>query len=305
MAAASALAAGVAAIWSPATRTAATGATAHSGPAVPVATAAAPDAAAPSPRTPVPSPRSTLTPRAPTRAELARSLDRSLADRPGQFSLSIRDLSTGFTLTYHPQVRAATASIAKVDILIALLLRAQKADRRLSTAEEALAAQMIEVSDNKAADTLWNTIDRSTGLAAANRRLGLRSTNPDPGVFWGSTTTSAADQVRILTALASSRSPLTGQNRRYVLDLMEHVTPEQAWGVSAAAATGDTVALKNGWLPRSSDAGRWTINSIGRVRGAGHDYLIAVLSTQNNSMTSGIETVEHATNLVTSALTRQ
>jgi beta-lactamase class A len=236
------------------------------------------------------------------REQLTRALDRYLRDRSGQLSLSLRDLSTGFTFTYRPKTRTVTASIVKVDILIALLLRAQREDRHLTASERALARRMIEVSDNDAANALWYAAGGSTGLTAANKKLGLRSTTPGPGGVWGATTTSAADQVRILRALTSTHSPLKAKSRRYILGLMSHVTPEQAWGVSAAAADDDdAVALKNGWLPRPVDGGRWTINSIGRVRGDGHDYLIAVLSKRNSSMGAGVETVEHATRLVTSA----
>jgi hypothetical protein len=284
------LATGVAATWSqatPAPRTAPAGR-----PAPSPATAAAPTPAPSATRGPVPARR--------LRAQLSRALDRYLRDRPGQVSLSIRDRPTGFTFTYAPKVRTGTASIVKVDILIALLLRARAADRGLTAAEKALAAQMIKFSDNKAADTLWYEIGGSAGLAAANRKLGLRDTVPSP--VWGATATSAADQVRILRALTSATGPLTAGDRRYVLGLMQDVTPEQAWGVSAAARDRDPVALKNGWLPRPVDGGRWTINSIGRVRGAGHDFLIAVLSSRHPSMAAGIATVEHVAELVASAV---
>jgi beta-lactamase class A len=235
------------------------------------------------------------------RKALTTALDRYLRDRSAQLTLSIRDLSTGFTFTYRPKTRTATASIVKVDILIALLLKAQREDRRLTARERALATQMIEVSDNKAANALWYAAGGAAGLAAANKKLRLRDTSPGTGGLWGATMTSAADQIRILRALTSTRSPLSTRSRRYVLDLMSHVTPRQVWGVSAAAADADdTVALKNGWLPRPVDGGRWTVNSIGRVRGEGHDYLIAVLSKLNPSMAAGVETVEHATRLVTS-----
>jgi beta-lactamase class A len=237
------------------------------------------------------------------REKLTKALDRYLLGRPGQLSLSIRDQATGFTFTYRPKTRTVTASIVKVDILIALLLKAQREDRHLTATEQALATQMIEFSDNKAANALWFAAGGSAGLTAANKKLRLRSTSPGPGGVWGATTTSAADQIRVLRALTSTHSPLSANSRRYVLGLMSHVTPDQVWGVSAAAADADdAVALKNGWLPRPADGGRWTINSIGRVRGDGHDYLIAVLSKLNPSMGAGVETIEHATRLVASTL---
>lgn len=247
------------------------------------------------------------------RERLTEALDRHLRNRPGQLSLSIRDQATGFAFTYRPGARTVTASIVKVEILIALLLKAQREARHLTATERGLATQMIEFSDNEAANALWYATGGSAGLAAVNERLRLTSTSPGPGGFWGATRTSAADQIRVLHALTSTHSPLSANSRRYVLDLMSRVTPDQVWGVSAAVAADtddtddtdhadDAVALKNGWLPRAVDGGRWTINSIGRVRGDGHDYLIAVLSKLTPSMEAGVETVEHATRLVTSTL---
>jgi beta-lactamase class A len=235
---------------------------------------------------------------------LTRSLSRYLDDLPGQLAVSIRDLSTGLSFSYNGGLRTATASIVKVNIVVALLLQAQRRHRRLAGWERRSAAQAIKVSDNAAASALWAAIGGASGLAAANKKLGLRSTRPGPGGAWGSTTTSAADQIRLLTALTSAKSPLSAKHRRYVLGLMGDVAPEQSWGVSAAGRKGSDVALKNGWLPRERDGGRWTVNSIGRVRDRGHTYLIAVISRRHGSMGTGVETVEHVSRLVARALSQ-
>ncbi|WP_155349489.1 serine hydrolase [Acrocarpospora pleiomorpha] len=239
-----------------------------------------------------------------SRANLTRNLATYLKDRSGQASIQIHDLSTGITYGYNTGLRTVTASIVKVDILAALLLRAQQDARKLTATERNLAKLMITLSDNDAATTLWNQIGGAPGLATANRKLGLRDTTPGPGGYWGSTTTSAADQLRILRSLTSKTSPLNAESRRYILGLMADVTPAQAWGISAAASDNDTTAVKNGWLPRTADSGRWTINSIGRIHGNGHDYLIAAISRRNSSMPDGITTVEHIAELTVEALNR-
>lgn len=296
------LALGIVALWPESTPAAPIGSGSGSAWASPAAAPYGSRATAPAAsRTRAPAPARTMSQRE-LREKLTRALDRYLRHRSGQLTLSIRDLSTGFAFSYRPKTTTVTASIVKVDILIALLLKVQREDRHLTAAERGLATRMIELSDNDAANALWYAAGGSAGLAAANVKLHLRSTSPGPGGVWGATRTSAADQIRILGALTSRRSPLTPRSRGYVLGLMSHVAPEQAWGVSAAADDDDEVALKNGWLPRPADGGRWTINSIGRVHGDGHDYLIAVLSKLNISMGAGVETVEHATRLVTSAL---
>ncbi|WP_083734505.1 serine hydrolase [Actinomadura sp. CNU-125] len=238
------------------------------------------------------------------RAELTRVLDACLDDRPGSVSLAVRDASGGLSYVYGDELRTATASIVKVNIVMALLLRAQHDGRPLTSAERALAERAVTVSDNAAATALWHAVGGADGLAAANEEFGLRDTVPGPGGFWGSTTTGAADQAELLSALVSPASPLSAPNRRYVRDLMADVVPEQAWGVSAAAEPAGGAALKNGWLPREIHGGRWTINSIGLVRAAGRLLLIAVLSERHPAMRTGIETVERAVRTVTAALDR-
>jgi len=89
---------------------------------------------------------------------------------------------------------------------------------------------MIHISDNDAATALWDRIGGSSGLTSANRKLGLRNTTAGSGGAWGTTTTSAADQIRILRSLTSSTSPLSAASREYVLGLMAGVTSSQAMG---------------------------------------------------------------------------
>ncbi|MQA85923.1 MAG: hypothetical protein GEV03_15180 [Streptosporangiales bacterium] len=183
-----------------------------------------------------------------------------------------------------------------------LLLQAQADERELTAEERALAARSIKWSDNKATDVLWGRIGGQSGLVAANRRFGLRSTMPPATVYWANTLTSAADQVRLLRSLVRGGSPLFAMHRRYVLDLMRHVTHEQRWGVSVAARKGDVVALKNGWFPTAFHHDLWVIDSIGRIYGPHRDLLIAVLSDHNPSAGAGIETVEQVVELVAERL---
>lgn len=236
-------------------------------------------------------------------AELTKSVEDYLTGRDGRLSVEVRDLSTGASYAYGSSRRFPTASIVKADILAALLLQAQRAGRGLTEAEQDLAAQMIRKSDNASATALWNAIGGAPGLTRANQAMGLTETTAGTGGYWGLTSTSARDQVRLLAVLASGDGPLDARNRAYALSLMGSVSAGQDWGVSAAAGPGDQVALKNGWLPRTADGGRWVVNSIGRVRTGAHDYLIAVLSDRSPSMATGIATVEHVTELVTQSLT--
>ncbi|MFI5928314.1 serine hydrolase [Micromonospora sp. NPDC051543] len=192
--------------------------------------------------------------------------------------------------------RFETASIVKVNILAALLLRQTPPGKALSSATRQLAEAMIVSSDNDAAVALWQKIDGSRGLMAANRTLGLRETKANK--HWGTTTTTAADQIRLLTALTSSKGPLTPQDRTFVMGLMKKVIPEQRWGVTAAREPGNSVYVKNGWDTADADGGRWLVNSIGRIVEARHDWLIAVLSDHHVSQEAGVGVVEKAATFV-------
>lgn len=212
-----------------------------------------------------------------------------------RLSLAACDLVGGECLAYRPDGRYLSASVGKISILTVLLVRAQAAGRELTGRERALADAMITVSDNDAAHELWNATGRDAAMAAVHAEVGLTETVTTPK-SWGLTRTSAADQVRLLSWLAGCAEPpaLDGGRRAYALELMAAVTPEQRWGVGAVARPDDAVALKNGWLDYSGDDGRWTVNTVGRVTGGGHDLVVAVLSGDHIDLHEGIAAVERA-----------
>ncbi|MFF3916772.1 serine hydrolase [Streptomyces sp. NPDC001852] len=195
-----------------------------------------------------------------------------------------------------------TAGIVKVDILAALLLRAQDAGHGLTAEERGRAEPMIERSDNSSADALWRRIGRASGPAAANKRLGLTSTTGGPGVKWGPTRTTARDRIRLLRTVCdddtaakpgstAKSAALNAQSRTCIRTLMGQVVPEQTWGVPAADGSGSPRALKNGWLQRNT-SGLWNVDSVGQVTVKGHHCLMAVLSNGSASMSDGISLVE-------------
>ncbi|MFE3827937.1 serine hydrolase [Streptomyces sp. NPDC059092] len=232
-------------------------------------------------------------------------LTRRLAALPkpakASVSVAVIDLKDGREADYGVGAGKTydTASIVKVDILAALLLRAQDEHRALTTAEKSYATKMIKVSDNVSANALWRAIGGGDGLDAANRRLGLTGTTAGSGKLWGLTQSTAADQISLLSSVFgdSATSPLTTSSRAYIRGLMGGIAADQEWGVSAA---GTPTGLKNGWLSRSA-TGLWDVNSIGRIEENGHSYLLAVLSRGNVSMKAGISLVEKAATTAVSA----
>ncbi|HEY3687536.1 MAG TPA: serine hydrolase [Streptosporangiaceae bacterium] len=270
------------------------------------------------PRPAAPGPGDRPLPRMPSRTPAGHPCDaakRALTERleselgGARISVAVHERTTGTEYGYDTDDTFETASIAKVAILVTLLTEAQRDRRALTPGERSLAHAAIEYSDNKAADALWSDVGGAVPVSETLHALGLRHTVVLDALGWGLTRTTARDQVLLLSALTGDAGGLSEQRRAYALDLMAHVAPEQAWGVSAAAAPGESdpeagpdAELKNGWLARTTDGGLWIINSIGRIRTAGHDYLIAVLSNDHPSPGSGIAEVERAARATVAAL---
>jgi beta-lactamase class A len=230
---------------------------------------------------------------------LDRALDRVAATVP-EFSVTVADRKTGHRYAYHGGRKQETASIVKVELLAALLLRAQDRGRGLSKAEKARVTKMIRASDNQAATKVYDAVGGSTGLRAAGERLGLTST--DPAGSWGFTQTTANDQIRLLKALTDPQSPLTASSRELALGLMSSVNADQNWGISAAAFQGERVSVKNGWSSRSTEQGRWIVNSIGLIKDDDTDTAVAVLSHGHGDKQRGVDVVEQVTALTRSYL---
>jgi beta-lactamase class A len=214
------------------------------------------------------------------------ALDASLEKRTGIISAAVLDLRNGNLYTYRPGEQLITASVVKVQILGALLVRAQNTGQPLSAADQDLATDMIELSDNDDATALWNELGGAPTVAAFDRSVGMLATTPN--LSWGLTTTTATDQVELLEHLVEPNDVLSDASRAYILQLMERVAPFEEWGASAGAPAGTTVALKNGWLPW---AGSWAVNSIGWVDGSERDYLMAVLTSGSPDEAYGIATI--------------
>ncbi|MGX6608086.1 serine hydrolase [Micromonosporaceae bacterium Da 78-11] len=247
------------------------------------------------------SPTASPTPTGPSPEELAalerakrvKALDAALkkyAATAPEFSVAVLDKKTGERYSYRGTETYETASVVKVQVLACLLLTAQDGDRDLSGTELSLAKRMITLSDNNATTALFSRLGRASGIGACNKRLGLTQTKVSSS--WGLTRTTVDDQVKLLSQLVATKSPLDADSRKLAFTLMSTVDEAQDWGVPAVAAAGETATVKNGWLARSADNNLWIINTVGRVTGEDTDVSIAVLTHNNQSMSSGITVVE-------------
>jgi beta-lactamase class A len=207
-----------------------------------------------------------------------------------EFSVAVLDKKTGQKFSYRGTATYDTASVVKVQVLACLLMTAQDKDRDLTSTELALAKRMIRLSDNDATTSLFNKLGKNSAVQACDKRLGLTETKVNSA--WGLTRTTVDDQVKLLSQLVSTSSPLDADSRKLAFTLMNSVDKSQDWGVPAAARTGDEFTVKNGWDTRTADGGKWVVNSVGRITGPSTDVSVAVLSHDHTSMAAGITVVE-------------
>lgn len=225
-------------------------------------------------------------------------LEAYLAHRSGEVTAALYDAETGHTWVLNPAQVQDTASIVKVQIMATALQEAEAVHQRLPRQEASLMAPMIENSDNQAATSLLADVGGPGALALFDRSASMNHTTPStlalipgtPWPGWGLTTTSALDEVTLISKFAYPNPLLSHAARRYGLSLMERVEADQDWGISGGVPRGTTVALKNGWLPLGPSD--WQVNSIGWVRGHGRNYVLAVLTHGSPSEGYGIATIQ-------------
>jgi len=210
-----------------------------------------------------------------------------------------------------------TASIVKVDILARWLNRFENQGVAIPDdipySIKYLMQRMIQNSDNAAATSLFYFGGGCDALTRFNTLIPMDDTKvacETPNYYgWGNTTTTAADQVRLMKVFAYGKPKrVLGQNARsYGLQLMQGVEPDQRFGISCGpwGTTCDppnyappdpdvTVALKNGWktLPTCTqpiDQCPWQVNSTGWVQGKGRNYVLTVLTTRDPVGSGGLD----------------
>jgi beta-lactamase class A len=221
-------------------------------------------------------------------ARIARAIDVAIRSRftstdPSynpldHVGVAVHDSYLGLDCWYHKRQHFYSASAVKATILAALLLKAQREHRQLTSWERATAWLMITQSNNNAASALW----RHIGMTALQRFLdvaGMKATVLNTWGAWGLTQITANDETLLLRLLMTHGRVLTDRSRRYELYLMGHVIAAQTWGVRAGAPRLFSWHIKNGWAPLLSTA--WTVNSIGCFIYKARGYTIVVLTDDN------------------------
>ncbi|MFS4094025.1 serine hydrolase [Streptomyces sp. AF1A] len=223
-------------------------------------------------------------------AKLQKDITAALATRKGTVAVGLYDRSTKTTCTLRATSSYDSASTVKVTVLATLLWDAKKHNRYLTSTEASLAKAMITQSDNTATSKLWKQLGMTKikGFLAA---AGMTKTVPGANGYWGLTQENVTDEQKLLKLVTAKNSVLSDNSRAYILKLMGQVISSQRWGTPAGAPSSVSVHVKNGWLQRSTHG--WRVHSLGTFNGAGHDYMISVLTQDNSTMGYGVTTIQN------------
>ncbi len=222
-------------------------------------------------------------------AKLQKDITAALATRKGTVAVGLYDRSTNTTCTLRASSAYDSASVVKVTVLATLLWDAKKTNRYLTDRENTLAKAMITKSDNAATSTLWKQLGM-TKIKGFLSAAGMTQTKPGANGYWGLTQITVTDEQKLLKLLTAKNAVLSDNSRAYILKLMGQVVSSQRWGTPYGVPSGVTVAVKNGWLQRSTNG--WRVHSVGAFKGGGHDYVMTVLTHGNSTMNYGIATIQ-------------
>lgn len=234
----------------------------------------------------------------PFTAEMRRAID---AFGAGQHHVTaaVFDDRTGCWYHLRRGQEVTTASVVKVQIMAATMLRARAQGRGLTRWELAEVTPMIHSSDDAAASALWVDLGGGGAMAGYGHLMGLTETTETSPV-WGLTRTTAYDQARFVHRLLQG-DLLTDELRTLAWWELRHIRADQQWGVRRGVPAGWVVGHKNGFAP--SRCCGWRVNSVGYVQDpAGGGYSVAILTDGWRSQAQGVPMVDHVASVVAATM---
>jgi hypothetical protein len=170
------------------------------------------------------------------------------------------------------------ASASKVAIMVSYMDWVEGQNRALRSDEINTMTLMIELSDNDAAQLLFNRVGFGSGQQKYLQKIGISDYVPCDG-GWGCAELSPASMTKLVALLYQGKI-LTKEHQQLALKLMNSVDPGMQWGVGDTAPQGATFYMKDGWLNVTSWTD-WALNTTGVVVAGNETYAITVLSQHN------------------------
>ncbi|MBA3488365.1 MAG: serine hydrolase, partial [Longispora sp.] len=174
------------------------------------------------------------------------------------WSLYLLDSGERFGSTNAATERNNTESMIKAWIGTDYVAGVESEGRELTGSERAAISAMIRLSDDNAAETLYQFRGADAVIKRLISECGLKATVIVPG-FWSYTQITADDAVTMMACVLgrSATSPLTA----WVVDEMRHVAPDGMFGIPQVLPAGSDPAVKNGWTLQSAE-NRWRLNCL-------------------------------------------
>ncbi len=234
----------------------------------------------------------------------AAAADAFVATRPGVVGYVLRDRTTGALYrNTHAGNPVWTASTIKLAMVVDLLSRQRGGSITLTDADNQLIAAMLHSSDDDAADTLWSRYGGPDHQAYNNDfpAYGMTDLRPQRGFtnifpYWGFQKTTPDDLDRLINYTLTRLNPA---DTARIVDALQHVDPDQQWGVwgaGPAMAPGN----KDGW---SLEDHGWVVNTVG-FAGRGQRYTLAVMNDLGNAggYDDGVATTTRVSELLLAGL---
>ena len=214
---------------------------------------------------------------------------------------AVYDTASGCWHHVHQGRVLTTASVIKAQVLGAVLLKAQREGRGLTSWERSQVDPMIRLSYNPETSNLIAHVGGPAGMEASDGAFGATST-VHPSVF-GLTSSTAVDRTRVALGLLHGGGGLAQAGRDVAWSYLSTVHPLQEWGISAGVPHGWTVAQKNGFYPATGRG--WRVGSSGFVRRDDGDqgYAISVLTEGGGDQATNVALVEEIARRAASVLT--
>jgi hypothetical protein len=208
---------------------------------------------------------------------LSPDLAAYLAGQGDKMGVAVYDLSRNTYYTYNDTGSFDMASVSKAVILVSYLDWVEQQHRAVRSDEITAMTKMIEISDNDAAQLLYDRQGKGQRQQQYLQSLGLNDYVPCSS-GWGCANLSPASMTRLL-ALMYQGKILTSDHRQLALNLMNNIEADQRMGVGDTAPQGATYYMKDGWRPvDEANYTDWSLNTTGIVVAGNETYVISVFS---------------------------
>jgi hypothetical protein len=218
-----------------------------------------------------------------------------IASKQGHIGIVVEDRQTGLVWRGgEPNTLIWAGSTPKLAFALALREWARSRGTALDASTNTQIAAMLSVSDNQAADTLWNRYANSDPAAWMARFHGFGMTTATyVDTFpkrWGFVKCSALDLVGLMDYILTKADPA---DRAYLVNAMRTVGDIQHWGVWGAGPSLQP-GVKDGWsVEKDGGKEHWITATVG-FAGPNERYSIGAMYHQlpgGDSIDEGVQTL--------------